>query len=326
MTQLNCYTSFESDLKNYWIDSLNHDNNYEFLLFIRLVTPFKQTQKVTIKDIFHEGFLVNISHKTDQRSTPYFYNFPKYQTSPLNYFINLYNEFLAKQGNTSISYTRRFIVKEKYTLSPSFTRIKLQSLDGLHFNIQPAFFAAISINDNIFRAYTYRQINYFNQSISIDFFNHGVTPTSEWLKHQEKGSIITTIREKNESITHLDTGIVLLCGDETAFPAIAEILNNWMNIRPPLVLLEMRNEADLNYFNDCETPPGTKIHTFTITNEEEYGTQIKHFLERKPLIIEKVWGAFNRSGMKLLRQFFEQKYHLTSSNMIIRAYWNNQRK
>ena len=57
-----------------------------------------------------------------------------------------------------------------------------------------------------------------------------------------------------------------------------------------------------------------------------YGQEVKKFIEKEQLMIDKVWGAFNTFGMKLLRQFFEKNYQLTVDDMVLRVYWNPNKK
>lgn len=320
------YTPFQSALKDHWIESLNGGGNHEFLSFVQLYTPFKYAQRAFMQDIFHEGFLISVADHLDANYQTFFYAFPKNAKTPIEYFSDLYMGFLAKRENiVNINHHRQFTVLQKRTLTSSFVRVRLHYND-LAINIKPAFITSLDIGDALPRAYTYRRINSDDKYIEIDFFTHGETPTLHWLNQLTSGKKVISQRERNESIEHLTQGKALLCGDETAFPAIAAILEHWKNPVPPIVLLEMRNTADVSYFDDCVMPAGTEIHTFAIDTVDNYGSEIKTFLEERRIPIEKVWGAFNTFGMKRLREFLEKTYYLTVENMVLRVYWNANKK
>ncbi|AVL70309.1 hypothetical protein HMPREF3144_02435 [Oligella sp. HMSC05A10] len=320
------YTAFQSEQKDHWIESLNGGGNHEFLSFVKVNTPFRHAQIAFIEDIFYEGFLINVANNLEDTPHLFFYAFPDKNKHPMDSFSELYIRFLAESENVvNINQHRLFIVLKKSFISPSFVRLQLQ-YDTLATNIKPAFITTLAIGETLLRAYTYRRINKEVKYIEIDFFIHGNTPTFQWLTQLKPGQHVITQRERNESINHLMTGKAVLCGDETAFPAIAAILENWRNPEPPIVLLEMLNIADSCYFDDCLIPEGTKMHFFSVMTLHHYGQEVKKFIEKEQLMIDKVWGAFNTFGMKLLRQFFEKNYQLTVDDMVLRVYWNPNKK
>lgn len=315
------YTTFDSELKRQWVDGLNNGGNHELLLFVRAISPFKTIYAITLLDIYHEGFLLSIQEDVNGLPIDYFHSFGKHVEEPMAFFIKIYSDFF--QRNTpDLKNNRKLIVLDRQKITSSFIRLRLAYKDALPNNIKPAFITVLSIGEDLSRAYTYRKVNTEQQYIEVDFFTHGVTPTKKWLECLEPGQDVISLREKNESVDHLQQGKVLLCGDETAFPAIASLLDNWQNPEPPLVLLEMLNLEDSVYFKDCRLPKGTQICTFSIQSPDEYGTKIKNYLEQTDYSIQKIWGAFHTDGMKLLRKFFEQKYQITSADMVVRAYWN----
>lgn len=320
------YTAFQSELKDHWIESLNGGGNHEFLSFVQFQTPFKHAQRAFIQDIFHEGFLISVANQLDDNYQTFFYAFSQNTKTPIECFSDLYMRFLTKRENlVNINHPRQFAVLLKKTLTSSFVRVRLHYND-LATNIKPAFITSLDIGDTLPRAYTYRRINSDEKYIEIDFFTHGETPTFRWLNQLTSGKEVISQRERNESTEHLTQGKALLCGDETSFPAIAAILEHWKNPVPPIVLLEMRNIEDASYFDDCVMPSGTEVHTFVIDGIDEYGSEIKKFLEERRIPIEKVWGAFNTFGMRRLREFLEKNYYLTVENMVLRVYWNANKK
>lgn len=322
---IDIYTRFNSELKCQWVDGLNNGGNHELLLFVRETSPFKNIHAIVLQDIYHEGFLLSIQETIDSQPIDYFYSFGQRIEDPMLFFIKKYSEFFQK-NTPDLKNNRKLTVLEKQKITPSFIRLRLAYKETLPKNIKPAFITVLSIGEDLSRAYTYRKVNAIEQYIEVDFFMHGVTPTMKWLEQLEQGEKVVSLREKNESVTHLERGKVLLCGDETAFPAIASLLDNWQNPEPPLVLLEMLNLEDSIYFEDCHLPEGTEIQTFAIQSQDEYGTKIKNYLEQADYSIHKIWGAFHADGMKLVRKFFEQKYNITSADMVVRVYWNRLKK
>lgn len=318
-------TEFKSELKEQWIEGLNNGGNHELLLFVKEISPFKKIKKVELIDIFHEGFLVLLVDDSTSELIEYFYEYTEQADEPMQTFMRLYSKTIH-QNTPDLKNNRLFRLSNKLMVAPSFMRLRLAYNDTLPQNILPAFIAVFSIGDNLSRAYTYRRVNTEQQWVDVDFFLHGKTPTFEWLEQLEIGAEVVSLREKNESVNHLHEGKVLLCGDETAFPAIAALLDSWQNPQPPFVLLEMLNPADYSYFDDCQLPEGTEIHALQVDSPENYGKQVKAFLEERQDVIDNVWGAFHVEGMKLLKRFFESKYSITSANMVVRAYWNAHKK
>ena len=52
----------------------------------------------------------------------------------------------------------------------------------------------------------------------------------------------------------------VLIGDETAYPALAGILELWSNPEPPIILILMNDPEEKDYFKDLAMPKDTEQH------------------------------------------------------------------
>ena len=59
----------------------------------------------------------------------------------------------------------------------------------------------------------------------IDIFTHGSSPGSQWVQQLSAGALISSRTETDDKHEHLHEGQAVLIADETAFPALAGILD-----------------------------------------------------------------------------------------------------
>ena len=171
----------------------------------------------------------------------------------------------------------------------------------------------------------------------IDVYIHGDTAGGNWARALNCGSQIKTVREYPEKIEHLSTGQCLLICDETSLPTVANLLENWQNPLPPLVIAITNDPDDIRY-----------LHTLTLSNQLRHNA---HFLQdnvcqlvntpttditeqimallntqfaRLPVNIDKVWGALEAADIKSLRQQLKATLGLSRQDMVIKVYWRAQ--
>lgn len=156
----------------------------------------------------------------------------------------------------------------------------------------------------------------------IDIFTHGNSAGSEWVKQLDSGSMISSRTETDDKHTHLHDGRAVLIADETAYPALAGILEFWKNEYPPTVILLCADEADLDYFNNFSFPRNTvlkHVHGDVIYQAQQV-IQVLEEVEH----IENVWGALENNAAKRVRHYLRNQRQLLGKNNHIKGYWRLQ--
>lgn len=157
----------------------------------------------------------------------------------------------------------------------------------------------------------------------VDIFTHGSSPGSEWVKQLGIGSLISSRTETDDKHEHLHDGAAVLIADETAYPALAGILDFWKNPIPPVVVLLCADEQDLDYFKTYRFPENAIIKK-VIGSVENQGVQTIEVL-REHEKLENVWGALENNAAKQIRHYFRNERKLAGKNNHIKGYWRLQK-
>jgi len=64
------------------------------------------------------------------------------------------------------------------------------------------------------------------------------------------------------------SGQVLLIADETAYPALVGILENWKNQIHPVVILISAKKDEQNYFSEETLPQSAQVHRVVCSEQE----------------------------------------------------------
>ncbi|MCF8998229.1 siderophore-interacting protein [Acinetobacter nectaris] len=153
----------------------------------------------------------------------------------------------------------------------------------------------------------------------IDIFTHGNSAGSTWVSKLEQGSMISSRTETDDKHTHLHSGTTVLIADETAYPALAGILEFWKNKLPPIVILLCADEADLKYFDGFVFPDNTILKRLQYKAIDQ-AQQVIQVLEQVE-VIENVWGALENNAAKCVRHHLRNQRKLLGKNNHIKGYW-----
>lgn len=158
----------------------------------------------------------------------------------------------------------------------------------------------------------------------VDVFTHGSSSGSQWIDQLQLGSLISSRTETDDKHDHLHEGQSVLIADETAYPALAGILDFWKNSIPPIIILLCADEQDLEYFQSYTFPESTIVKK-VIGAVEEQGQQtieiLKIFIE-----VDNVWGALENNAAKQIRHYLRNERKLAGRNNHIKGYWRLQTK
>lgn len=153
----------------------------------------------------------------------------------------------------------------------------------------------------------------------IDIYTHGSTPGSLWAENLRVGDVIMSRSENADKHLHLEVGQALLLADETAYPALAGILERWCNPIPPIVILISAKRDEQRYFEEVTLPAGTKVHRVTC-EEHLQGESVLSVLKTLG-DIDVTWGALESSAAKIVRHYLRNERQVSGKSNHTKAYW-----
>lgn len=158
----------------------------------------------------------------------------------------------------------------------------------------------------------------------IDIFKHGGTAGSQWADALRAGDIIMSRSKAEDKHLHLASGHSVLIADETAFPALAGILEHWKNPLPPCVILITAAQAEQNYFSADMLPEGATLHRIVCPAE----AQADQVLEQLNALetIDAVWAALESEMAKKIRHYLRNTRQVIGKSNHTKAYWNLKTK
>lgn len=158
----------------------------------------------------------------------------------------------------------------------------------------------------------------------VDIFTHGDSAGSMWSKSLEVGDIIMSRSETPDRHSHLDSGQALLIADETAFPALAGILEQWKNPLPPHIITLSNQRDEQSYFHDIDLPEGSIIEAIVCPAEQQALSVLP--VLKKIDEIDVVWGAMESGAAKCIRHYLRNERKIKGKHNHMKAYWNIQSK
>ncbi|WP_201614173.1 siderophore-interacting protein [Psychrobacter sp. JCM 18902] len=360
--------------KAQFMSHVNEEHQDELAMFINAftTTAVSEHEIASIAEPYTDGILMDVTtaHHDDDTLTnssklsrQYFIDF----TVPISDSMTLQEQYITllqtsanKLGKRTIKLQeQRFTVINGYYASPNMYRLLVTAPDSTPLS-HPGYAYLFELDADglsatkhqskdhsrdsdkpLQRYYTLRKAWRDSSSSSvqawIDVYIHGDTAGGSWARALNCGSQIKTVREYPEKIEHLSTGQCLLICDETSLPTVANLLENWQNPLPPLVIAITNDPEDISY-----------LHTLTLSNQlrheahflqdnvcqlvnapttditEQIMTLLNTQFARLPVKIDKVWGALEAADIKSLRQQLKTNLGLSRQDMVIKVYWRAQ--
>lgn len=158
----------------------------------------------------------------------------------------------------------------------------------------------------------------------IDIFTHDNTLGSQWANALTAGDVIMSRSEAADKHPHLAEGQALLIADETAYPAMAGIIENWKNPVAPYVIIISAKEDEQNYFEDSMMPQGTKLHRVTCPAEKQ-GDEVLALLADLQNI-DVAWAAFESESAKQVRRYLRNDRQVMGRMNHTKGYWQLKTK
>jgi len=181
-----------------------------------------------------------------------------------------------------------------------------------------------SINKDI-RLYTLRQsikasasADFLNQGM-IDIFTHDDSPGSQWVAALMPGDTILSRTEVAYNHDYLMQGKAVLIADETAYPALVGILENWRGeLAPDVIILGADSDAQ-KYFDPELLQKNAKTYCITCAAaaQAEQAIAVLDTLE----IVDTVWGALEQDAAKKIRHYLRNQRGLVGKKNHLKGYW-----
>lgn len=157
----------------------------------------------------------------------------------------------------------------------------------------------------------------------VDVFLHGDSPGSRWARSLHIGDVIFSQAETADKHEHLAHGQAVLIADETAYPALAALLETWQNPLPAHVLILSAAESEQAYFSE-QRLAGVASVTRVVAAPDLQAQAAIAALDALPSI-EVAWGALEDQAAKSIRHHLRHARGLSGKNNRVRAYWRAQR-
>lgn len=360
--------------KDQFISHVNEEHQDELSMFITAFTTkaVSEYDIASIKELYTDGILIDVTTpnhdngtlaSTTTLSSHYFINF----TTPISESMTLQEQYITllqtsanKLGKRTIKLQeQRFTVINGYYASPNMYRLVVTAPDNTPLS-HPGYAYLFELDsdglsaqknhskdhskDNdkpLQRYYTLRKVwqDSSNSSVQawIDVYIHGDTAGGSWARALDCGMQIKTVREYPEKTEHLSEGQCLLICDETSLPTVANLLENWQNPLPPLVIAITNDPEDSRYLQTLTLSHQLRhdayflqdnlchlINTPTTDITEQIMALLNTKFARLPLKIGKVWGALEAADIKSLRQQLKSTLGLSRQDMVIKVYWRAQ--
>ena len=118
---------------------------------------------------------------------------------------------------------------------------------------------------------------------------------------------------------------------------MANLLENWQNPLPPLVIVIINDADDVSYIHNLDLSEQLRrdkdfmaenlyhiINKPTVDLTEQIMEVLNAQLASLPVTIAKVWGALEATNTKSLRQQLKSTLGLSRQDMVLKVYWRAQ--
>lgn len=161
-------------------------------------------------------------------------------------------------------------------------------------------------------------VSYFDLGY-MDIYTHDQSRGSLWSASLKVGDIVLSRTETADKHSHLDKGQSILIADETAYPAVAGILECWQNPTPPYVITISSQQQEQHYFDGFAFPKGTQHQTLVLPHTEHGSAVIERLKDIE--VIDGVWAGLENNAAKSIRHYLRGERHLSGKQNHVKGYW-----
>ena len=190
-------------------------------------------------------------------------------------------------------------------------RLELPSWTGNQFELADGSRAPI-------RTFTPRNHDSVADELTIDVVAHGDGAASGWAASATPGDEVAVSGPGRGYDIDVNANSYLLVGDETAIPAIAQLLEAMPNDLSTIVLIEVTDpEARL----ELPAGPETTITWLDLPDGSAPGAAMVDAVEQLEAMPEAVWVAGEAAAMQRIRTHLFEQRGLIRSQATVRGYW-----
>lgn len=242
-----------------------------------------------------------------------------------------------------IPYFREAVVRSAHDITPAMRRVILTCEDTAHFEsgglhvsvlIPPPGRMPIwpgvgpdnrviwpsGADELVRRIYTIRSIDHQRQELAVDVVLHDSSPGSTWARNARSGDRVGLLGPGGGDIVAADW--YLLCGDETALPAIARIAAELPATARAAIILEVAEDSerqdiksnaaiDVTWLHRGDAPAGTTdllLEAITAMTTPEEGNPF-------------VFVGCERAAARAIRKHLRSEWRLPKDRHLVAAYW-----
>ncbi len=172
------------------------------------------------------------------------------------------------------------------------------------------------------RTFTPRQLDAGSNSLIIDIVRHDVGAASDWAASASVGDEVAVSGPGRGYEIDTDASSYLLAGDETAIPAISQLLEELPAAIPVRVVIEVTEPSARL---DLPPHPAADISWPVRGQGAEPGTALVAAVTSIDEMPPAVWVAGEAASVQKIRKHLFDERGLSRSAATVRGYWKNGR-
>lgn len=173
------------------------------------------------------------------------------------------------------------------------------------------------------RTFTPARLDTDERELDLDIVTHGHGVASEWAEATSTGDRAAVSGPGRGYIVDQQAPAFLLAGDETALPAIGQLLEALPADRPVQVHVEITHAGARLPLPDH---PAAMIGWHHLENGAPPGDALVAAVRSAELIPDsRVWAAGEAAAMQRIRKYLLEDLGLPRSRMTVRGYWKHGR-
>ena len=246
-------------------------------------------------------------------------------------------------GESRIPYFREVVVRRARDITPAMRRVTLACDDpghfatgGLHVRVlipprgRPPVWPSVGPDSRVIwpdgddvlakRTYTIRAIDHARGELDIDVVLHDDSPGSIWAREAKPGDRVGLLGPGGGDVAPADW--YLLCGDETALPAIARIAENLPSSARASIVIEVADAAERQEIASDAAIEVTWLHR---DSAPAGSTELLLQAVRDIALPEQgapfVFAGCEQAAARAIRKHLRAEKQLPKDRHLVAAYW-----
>jgi NADPH-dependent ferric siderophore reductase len=169
------------------------------------------------------------------------------------------------------------------------------------------------------RTYTPRRIDAVAGTLDVELVLHGAGPASEWAEQAACGDRLALAGPGGRLALDIDDGPWIIAGDESAIPAIGQLLEALPPGAEAAVYVEVEDRGDEI---DLDGPAAAKITWLHRAGAAVPGALLHHAIAIATIPAgAKVWVACEARAVRGIRRALLEADRVEAGSLITRGYW-----